>query len=52
METLKLPELVAKLKDDGAEPSDMRAQAFAAYIAKERQRWGEIVKAAEIRIGE
>jgi tripartite-type tricarboxylate transporter receptor subunit TctC len=52
LETLKLPDLIAKLKDDGAEPADMRAEAFGAFMAKDRQRWGEIIKAAEIRIGE
>jgi tripartite-type tricarboxylate transporter receptor subunit TctC len=50
--TLQIPELVAKLKEDGAEPAGMRAEEFRTFIAKDRQRWGEIIKSAEIRLGE
>jgi tripartite-type tricarboxylate transporter receptor subunit TctC len=49
-EALQSPLLVARIKDDGAAPSDMRARAFAAFMAAERQRWGEVIRDANITL--
>lgn len=49
-ETLADPEFVAKLKNDGGVPSTLTGQAFADFMAAERLRWGEVVKAADIKV--
>jgi tripartite-type tricarboxylate transporter receptor subunit TctC len=49
---LKNPELLARLKDDGATASDIRSAAFAAYMDAERKRWGEVVRDEKLSIGE
>ncbi len=49
-ETLGDAEILDKLKNDGAVASSMGAQAFADFMAKERARWGEVVKAADIKV--
>ncbi len=49
-ETLRDPTVIDRLKDDGATPADLEGQAFAAFMAKERARWGEIVRAANITL--
>ncbi len=49
-ETLRDPTVVDRLKDDGATPADLEGQAFAEFMAKERARWGEIVRAANISL--
>ena len=49
-EALKSPELVARIRDDGAVPSDMRADAFRAFMAAERIRWGEVIRDAGITL--
>ncbi len=43
-------ELAARMRDDGAVPSDLRAAAFAAFMAAERKRWGEVVREANITL--
>ena len=45
-----LPEVVAALKNVGAEPATSSPDEFAAYIAAERVRWGEVVKASGVKI--
>jgi tripartite-type tricarboxylate transporter receptor subunit TctC len=45
-----LPEVVAALKNVGAEPATSRPDEFAAYIAAERVRWGDVVKASGVKI--
>lgn len=51
-ETLKSPELLARIKDDGATPSDLRSDAFRTFMAAERKRWGEVISAANITLKE
>lgn len=48
--TLKNPEFLAKLETDGAVPADLVGPAFADFMATERARWGEVVKAADIKV--
>ncbi len=48
--TLKNPEFLAKLENDGAVPSVLEGQAFADFMTAERTRWGEVVKAANIKV--
>ena len=48
--TLKSPEFLSKLETDGAVPSDLVGPAFADFMAGERTRWGEVVKAADIKV--
>ena len=48
--TLKSPEFLSKLETDGAVPSDLVGPAFADFMAGERARWGEVVKAADIKV--
>lgn len=49
-EALQSPELLARIKDDGAAPSDMRTEAFRAFMAAERKRWGEVISEANITL--
>jgi tripartite-type tricarboxylate transporter receptor subunit TctC len=49
-QALKDPEVIARLKDDGAVPAEMASAKFGEFMASERARWGEIVKAANITI--
>jgi tripartite-type tricarboxylate transporter receptor subunit TctC len=48
--TLKNPEFLGKLENDGAIPSDLEGQAFADFMAGERARWGEVVESADIKV--
>jgi tripartite-type tricarboxylate transporter receptor subunit TctC len=48
--TLRDPTVIERLKDDGATPADLEGGAFAEFMAKERTRWGEIVRAANITL--
>ena len=45
-------ELRARLKDDGAYPSDLRGQAFTDYMAADRKRWGDIVREENLSLRE
>jgi tripartite-type tricarboxylate transporter receptor subunit TctC len=49
---LKNPELLARLKDDGATASDIRGATFAAFMEAERKRWGEVVRDEKLSLGE
>lgn len=49
-ETLRDATVIERLRDDGATPADLEGQAFAEFMAKERARWGEIVRAANITL--
>lgn len=49
-ETLADPDFIAKLSNDGGVPSDLSGQGFADFMAAERARWGEVVKAADIKV--
>ena len=43
---LEMPDTVAKLTDIGAVPSPMTPDQFATFIAGERSKWAEVVKAS------
>ena len=45
-----LPEVIAALKNVGAEPAPSTPDQFAQYIAAERVRWGDVVKASGVKI--
>jgi tripartite-type tricarboxylate transporter receptor subunit TctC len=45
-----LPEVIAALTNVGAEPAPSTPDEFSAYIAEERPRWGEVVRASGIKI--
>jgi tripartite-type tricarboxylate transporter receptor subunit TctC len=44
------PDVVNNLRKVGGEPDPMSPDAFAAFIASERPKWGKVVKAAGIHI--
>jgi hypothetical protein len=43
---------MARIRDDGALPSEMRGEAFRAFMAAERKRWGEVIRDANITLKE
>jgi len=45
-----LPEVIAALTNVGAEPAPSTPDEFSAYIAEERPRWGDVVRASGIKI--
>ena len=49
-EVLADAEFQAALGKDGAVPSRLTGQGLADYMAAERARWGEVVKAADIKM--
>lgn len=46
----ELPEVVKTLTEVGGQPAPMTPDTFAAFIASERPKWREVVKAAGVRI--
>jgi tripartite-type tricarboxylate transporter receptor subunit TctC len=48
--TLADPAFIESLRKDGGVPSHLVGQAFAEFMAAERTRWGEVVKAADIKV--
>jgi len=48
-EILKMPEVVARLKEGGMEPEPTTPEAYAAMIQAELPRWAAAVKAANIK---
>jgi len=44
------PDVVTQLKKVGGEPAPMNPDAFAAFIAAERPKWRDVVKAAGVHI--
>jgi tripartite-type tricarboxylate transporter receptor subunit TctC len=51
-EALKDATLIARLRDDGGKPSSLRGAAFAAYMAAERKRWGDVVREENLSLRE
>jgi len=49
-EALSNPDVVRRLRDEGAEPSSMDGPGFAALIKWERERWAEVVRQARITV--
>ncbi|HQQ71796.1 MAG TPA: tripartite tricarboxylate transporter substrate binding protein [Alicycliphilus sp.] len=48
VEALKDPELAKRLREQGGEPAPMTQQQFRDFIAKETQKYAQIVEAAHI----
>lgn len=48
-DVMRLPEVAAGLDKMGLLPLTMTAEAFAAYVRKENERWAAVVKAAGIK---
>ena len=46
---LQRPDLLARVKDDGATASGMGGPEFAAFMAAERKRWGEVIRDADLK---
>jgi tripartite-type tricarboxylate transporter receptor subunit TctC len=42
------PEMIERLRVDGTDPYPMDAASFARFMAEERQRWAEVIRAANI----
>jgi tripartite-type tricarboxylate transporter receptor subunit TctC len=49
-EALSNPEVVRRLREEGAEPSTMDGAGFAQLIRWERERWAEVVRQARITV--
>ena len=49
-EALANPEVVKRLREEGAEPSDMDGPGFARLIRAERERWAVVVRQARITV--
>ena len=49
-QALAVPEVHAALKKLGSDPKTGTSQAFASFIAEEVQRWGKVVRDANIKV--
>lgn len=49
-EALANPEVIRRLRDEGAEPSSLDGAGFAALIRWERERWAQVVRQANITV--
>ena len=49
-QALSDPEVIRRLRDEGAEPSDMDGERFARLIRWERERWAEVIRQASITV--
>lgn len=47
---LALPDVARKLDEAGAEDAGGSAQKFAAFIASEHGKWGQVIKAANVKV--
>lgn len=50
LDILKSADLVDKLKLDGATPAGLGSEAFAAFMSKERETLGEVIKGANLSL--
>ena len=50
MRIAKMPDVIARLKPLGIEPSALRPNEFAKILAADIARWGEVARAGNIRI--
>jgi tripartite-type tricarboxylate transporter receptor subunit TctC len=46
----QLPEVIAALRNVGGEPAYSTPDEFSTYVAAERARWGEVVKASGVKV--
>ena len=49
-QALAMPDLKARLSGQGTEPSYLGPTEFRSYIATERKRWTEVIRAAKVTI--
>ncbi|WP_237216087.1 Bug family tripartite tricarboxylate transporter substrate binding protein [Falsiroseomonas oryziterrae] len=49
-EALSNPDVVRRLRDEGAEPSNLDGAGFAQLIRWERERWAQVVRQARITV--
>ncbi|MBR0658590.1 Bug family tripartite tricarboxylate transporter substrate binding protein [Neoroseomonas oryzicola] len=49
-EALANPDVIRRLRDEGAEPSSMDGKAFAELIRWERERWATVIRQANITV--
>jgi len=49
-ESLQASEVVQRLREEGAEPSRLDGPAFGRYIAVERERWAQVIRAGAIEV--
>jgi tripartite-type tricarboxylate transporter receptor subunit TctC len=49
-QALSDPEVIRRLRDEGAEPSTMDGEAFARLIRWERERWAAVIRQANITV--
>lgn len=49
-EALSNPEVIRRLREEGAEPSTLDGPGFARLIRWERERWAEVVRQARITV--
>ena len=49
-DALANPEVIRRLRDEGAEPSTLDGPGFAQLIRWERERWAEVVRQARITV--
>ncbi len=47
---LRDPGIQARMRDSGVEPAPSTPDAFEAYIATETDKWGKVIRQADIRI--
>ena len=50
MKVLRDPDLVKKLADVGAEPGSLSGSEFGAYLHAEAEKWGKVIKDANVVI--
>jgi tripartite-type tricarboxylate transporter receptor subunit TctC len=49
-EALANPDVIRRLRDEGAEPSNLDGKGFAKLIRWERERWASVIRQASIRV--
>jgi tripartite-type tricarboxylate transporter receptor subunit TctC len=49
-EALANPDVIRRLRDEGAEPSNLDGRGFAELIRWERERWAQVIRQANIRV--
>ena len=49
-EALSNPDVIRRLRDEGAEPSDLDGEGFARLIRWERERWAQVIRQANITV--
>ncbi|MBR0672313.1 Bug family tripartite tricarboxylate transporter substrate binding protein [Neoroseomonas soli] len=49
-EALANPDVIRRLRDEGAEPSNLDGEGFARLIRWERERWAQVIRQANITV--